>query len=237
MTVKTKAAVKRSTKPATKPTETDPQSDYRPASDNTPVWALAWDKERGVATLHSINEIKRAWADASTMLWIDLTQPTEEVVHEMAAMFNIHPLVVEDILERNQRAKVEVSDDTLHLVMFALEHSDMLTAHEFEIVLGHRFLLTVHDDTGPSPREAPFRRRDTSTYLAGGPDFVLWAITDWLVDGYFPVFDQVGDEIDALEEEIIDKPGRWVVERLSTSAATSSRSGTRSLLSARSSTS
>ena len=130
-------------------------------------------------------------------------------------MFNIHPLVVEDILERNQRAKIEVSDDTLHLVMFALRTTaTRRTAHEFEIVLGHRFLLTVHDDTGPSPREAPFRRRDTSAYLAGGPDFVLWAITDWLVDGYFPVFDQVGDEIDALEEAIIDKPGRWVVEQL-----------------------
>ena len=60
---------------------------------------------------------------------------------------------------------------------------DKLVAHEYEIVLGHRFLLTAHDGVGPSPREAPFRRRDTSSYLAGGTDFVLWAICDWLVDG------------------------------------------------------
>ena len=43
---------------------------------------------------------------------------------------------------------------------------------------------------------------------------MLWAICDWLVDGYFPVFDDVGDQIDALEEAILDKPSRWIVEQL-----------------------
>ena len=199
-------------------TKIDKQSPSAPAGeeelDEAAVWALSWDKDRGVATLHSLNEVKHVYADPNALLWIDLSKPPDDVVHEVAALFNIHPLVVEDILERNQRAKVEVWDDTLHLVMFALRHEDKLDAHEFEIVLGHRFLLTVHDDKGPSPRQAPFRRRDTSTYLAGGPDFVLWAICDWLVDGYFPVFDEVGDQIDALEEAIIDKPSRWIVEQL-----------------------
>ena len=184
------------------------------AVDDSPVWALAWVKSGGIKTLHSVNDIRRAYEDASSNMWIDLAEPDAATVHELAALFNIHALVVEDILERNQRAKIEIADDTLHLVMFALRHQDTLYAHEFEIVLGHRFLLTVHDNVGPSPREAPFRRRDTSAYLAGGPDFVLWAICDWLVDGYFPVFDEVGDQIDALEEAILDKPSRWIVEQL-----------------------
>ena len=185
------------------------------SADDAPVWALAWDGGKaGAVVLHTINDIRHAYENEKGTTWVDLTDPSEEVVQELAGLFNIHALVVEDILERNQRAKIEISDDTLHLVMFALRHEDKLFAHEFEIVLGHRFLLTVHDARGPSPREAPFQRRDTSTYLAGGPDFVLWAICDWLVDGYFPVFDEVGDQIDSLEEAIIDKPGRWVVEQL-----------------------
>jgi magnesium transporter len=192
----------------------EPTTNAPPEADDSPVWALAKHKQGGVVTLHAINDIKRAYGEPESSLWVDLTKPTEDVVQEFAALFEIHPLVVEDILESNQRAKIEVAEDTLHMVMFALEHNDTLAAHEFEIVLGHRFLLTVHDETGPSPREAAFQRRDTSGYMGGGPDFVLWAITDWLVDGYFPVFDQVGDEIDALEEAIIDKPGRWIVEQL-----------------------
>jgi magnesium transporter len=186
-----------------------------PVDDDSPVWALAWDGGKsGVRSLHTINDIRHAYENPQGSIWVDLIDPPEATVNELAAMFNIHALIVEDILERNQRAKIEVSDDTLHLVMFALRHEDKLYAHEFEIILGHRFLLTVHDGKGPSPREAPFRRRDTSTYLEGGPDFVLWAICDWLVDGYFPVFDEVGDQIDGLEEAILDKPSRWIVEQL-----------------------
>ena len=148
------------------------------AVDDSPVWALAWVKSGGIKTLHSVNDIRRAYEDASSNMWIDLAEPDAATVHELASLFNIHALVVEDILERNQRAKIEIADDTLHLVMFALRHQDTLYAHEFEIVLGHRFLLTVHDSVGPSPREAPCRRRDIAA-VSRGPDFVLWAICDW----------------------------------------------------------
>ena len=179
-----------------------------------PVWALAWDKPTGVRTLDTLDEIRGAFERTGARVWIDLADPPPQVIHDLAALLKIHPLVVEDVLERNQRAKVEMSGEQLHLVMFALTHPAELVAHEFEIVLGERFLLTVHAADAPSPRDAPFRRRDTSAYLAGGPDFVLWAICDWLVDGYFPVFDQVGDEIDGLEEDVMDRPNSWIIQRL-----------------------
>jgi magnesium transporter len=193
---------------------TEPEPDPEQSATPTPVWALAWDKSSGVRTLETLEEIRAAYQHSSTRIWIDLAEASPEVVHDLAVLLKLHPLVVEDILERNQRAKVELSGDHLHLVMFALTHSAELVAHEFEIVLGERFLLTAHDAVGPSPREAPFRRRDTSAYLEGGPDFVLWAICDWLVDGYFPVFDQVGDEIDGLEEDVMDRPSSWIVQRI-----------------------
>jgi magnesium transporter len=180
----------------------------------TPVWALAWEKSVGARTLDSVEEIRAAYGHPESRIWIDLADPSPDVVHDLGAMIDLHPLVVEDILERNQRAKVEVSGKNVHLVMFALTHGAELIAHEFEIVLGERFLLTSHDADGPSPRDAPFRRRDTSAYLGGGADYLLWAICDWLVDGYFPVFDQVGDEIDGLEEDVMDRPSVWIVQRL-----------------------
>jgi magnesium transporter len=180
----------------------------------SPVWALAWDKAGGVRTLDSVEEIRAAYGHPEARIWIDLADPSPDVVHDLGALIDLHPLVVEDILERNQRAKVEVSGKNVHLVMFALTHGAELIAHEFEIVLGERFLLTSHDADGPSPRDAPFRRRDTSAYLGGGADYLLWAICDWLVDGYFPVFDQVGDEIDGLEEDVMDRPSVWIVQRL-----------------------
>ena len=180
------------------------------------VWALTWDKASGVRTLDSLDDIRAAFQRPASRVWIDLADPPPQVIHDLAALLDIHPLVVEDVLERNQRAKIEMSGDQLHLVMFALTHPAELVAHEFEIVLGERFLLTTHAADAPSPRDAPFRRRNTSAYLAGGADFVLWAICDWLVDGYFPVFDDVGDTIDGLEEDVMDRPNTWIVQRLFT---------------------
>jgi magnesium transporter len=57
-------------------------------------------------------------------------------------------------------------------------------------------------------------RRGVGAYLSDGADYLLWAIVDGLVDGYFPVFDRLGDEIDDLQDDVIRRPTTWVVERL-----------------------
>jgi magnesium transporter len=82
-------------------------------------------------------------------------------------------------------------------------------------VLGQRFVLTSHD-ADMDPKTAPFMRRDPGAHLGQGPDYLLWLIADWLVDDYFPVFDKLGDEIDDLEVDVMNRPNKWIVERLFT---------------------
>ena len=50
--------------------------------------------------------------------------------------------------------------------------------------------------------------RDPTGHLQAGTDYLLWAVADWLVDGYFPVFDQLGDEIDDLQVDVIAQPNQ-----------------------------
>jgi magnesium transporter len=178
-------------------------------------WALSWSEAGGTQTLTGLNAIKKAYADKHARLWIDLVSPDATLLTTLAKLLGLHPLITEDILERNQRAKIEQTGDALHLVMFALGYEGEVVPHELDIVLGARFLLTAHD-ADVDLRGAPFMRHDPGVHLAEGPDFMLWSITDWLVDQYFPVFDKLGDEIDELEVEVIRKPGTWVVERLFT---------------------
>jgi magnesium transporter len=168
-----------------------------------------------VQTLTGLDAIKTAYADTQTRLWIDLRSPDATLLAELTKLLGLHPLVSEDILERNQRAKIEKTGDALHLVMFALEFDGEVVPHELDLVLGARYLLTSHD-ADIDLRDAPFMRREPGTRLQQGADFMLWAVTDWLVDQYFPVFDRLGDEIDALEVDVIRRPGTWVVERLFT---------------------
>ena len=163
--------------------------------------------------LNSVAEVRDALDTVDQRIWVDVVSPQHEELSELAEVLGLHPLIVEDILESNQRAKVEIYPDAMHLVMFGLSYQGEIQAHEIDIVLGERYLLTAHDDD-IDPRGAPFTKREEGFHLGGGPDYVLWAIADWIVDGYFPVFDRLGDEIDDLEADVMRKPNSWIVERL-----------------------
>ena len=169
---------------------------------------------RSTQTLGAFDELKAVYARPDTRVWIDLEDPDRELLDELTKLLGLHPLITEDILESNQRAKVEVTGENLHIVIFALHHDDdRIVNHEIDIVLGQRFLLTVHDPS-VKPRDAPFMSRNSGAHLDGGVDYTLWAVCDWIVDDYFPVFDTIGDEIDELEDAVMRSANRSIVERL-----------------------
>ncbi|HEY5488323.1 MAG TPA: magnesium/cobalt transporter CorA [Candidatus Limnocylindrales bacterium] len=175
---------------------------------------MTWSQSEGTQTLGAFDELKAVYARPDTRVWIDLEDPDRELLDKMTKLLGLHPLITEDILESNQRAKVEVTGANLHIVIFALHHDDdRIVNHEIDIVLGQRFLLTVHDPS-VKPRDAPFMSRNSGAHLDGGVDYTLWAVCDWIVDDYFPVFDTIGDEIDELEDAVMRAANRSIVERL-----------------------
>jgi len=199
--------------PSRRRLEQDSQSRVDDAT--TVTWALAWSEAAGLRTLIGLDAVRRAYADELTRLWIDLSSPDRPALDGLGEVLGLHPLVIEDILEQNQRAKVEENNGVLHIVMFALSYEGEIVTHEIDIVLGARFLLTSHD-AAIDLRDSPFVRREPSVHLAEGVDFTLWMIADWMVDDYFPVFDRLGDEIDQLEDDVMRRPSNWIVERLFT---------------------
>lgn len=146
--------------------------------------------------------------------WIDLTDPTPAQVAEVGSLLGLHELIVEDILEGNQRAKIEVTDNRIQLVVFALSYGDPIVEHEIDVVLGDGFLLTVHDAGWDPGATHHLRAEGLAGVLARGPDHLLWALCDGLVDGYFPVLDRLGDEIDLLQDAVIAKATPGSLERL-----------------------
>jgi magnesium transporter len=98
-------------------------------------------------------------------------------------------------------------------VMFWIAHEGEITEIEIDLVLNHRSLLTVHEP-GWDPFTLPQLRGDPANVLRRGPDFLLYALTDGIVDAYFPVLDAIEDEIDALQDDVIAHPNSWTLERL-----------------------
>ena len=97
--------------------------------------------------------------------------------------------------------------------MFWIAYEGEVTELEIDIVLDHRSLLTVHEP-GWDPFTLPQLRGDGPALLKRGPDFLLYAITDGIVDAYFPVLDAIEDEIDAIQDDVIARPTTWTLERL-----------------------
>ena len=153
--------------------------------------------------------------DART--WVDLTDASADVITTTARQLGLHPLVAEDIVERNERAKVQLVGDVIHVVAFVLERDansgDEVETHEIDFVLGRRFLLSAHPASW-DPNAAHQLKMGIAEVLEHGPDFLLWALIDSIVDGYFPIFDRLGDEIDDVQDSAVERAVRSTLERL-----------------------
>ncbi len=168
----------------------------------------------GVVDATGLEAIPSAPFPDGTTAWIDISGPSAEQVGAITRLIGLHELIAEDILEGNQRAKIEVTDDRIHIVMFALRYGDPIQPSEIDMVLGDGFLLTVHAAEWDPRATHHLRGEGLGAILASGPDHLLWAICDDLVDGYFPLMDKLGDEIDLIQDAVIEQGTPQVLERL-----------------------
>lgn len=152
-------------------------------------------------------------ADPERTLWIDLASADLAQVTTVTEALRLHPLVAEDIIEGNQRSKIELTDEHIHMVLFILRYGESMTASEVDIVVGKGFLLTVHGATW-DPWGTQHLREGVESVLRRGPDHLLWAIVDAIVDAYFPFIDRVVDAIDALEDVVVTRTSPEALQRI-----------------------
>jgi magnesium transporter len=164
----------------------------------------------GAVALTRLPELLRL-PDAA--VWVDLVTPTVKQAEQVAKALSLHPLILEDVLEGNQRAKIETTDGVVHIVLFHLAYGERVVTSELDIVLGLGFLLTVHEGDW-DPRAGNHLHGGVGPILRHGPDHLLWAIADDLVDGYFPFADRLGDAIDDIQDEVVRKATPATVDRL-----------------------
>jgi magnesium transporter len=164
-------------------------------------------------TLTGLDALRHAVGESSARHWVDLADPSPALLDAVAAELGLHPLIAEDILERNQRPKLELTDGFAHLVVFAVDWERELLVDEIDIVLGSSFLLTVHTPYW-RPHDAQHLRQGVAPLLAQGTDYLLWALLDHVVDNYYPVFDRIEDVIDDLEDRIVSRPDPATLDQL-----------------------
>ncbi|MFD6416575.1 magnesium and cobalt transport protein CorA [Streptomyces sp. NPDC060194] len=150
-------------------------------------------------TFHQLREHE------DSVAWIGLYRPSDTELHTLAAEFDLHPLAIEDAREAHQRPKLERYGDTLFVVLRAaryLDDSEEIEFGELHVFVGPDFLVTVRHGAAPDLSAVRERMERTPELLALGPEAILYAILDAVVDGYVPVVTGVQNDIDEIETEV-----------------------------------
>jgi magnesium transporter len=194
-------------------TQLNQASPSRPGAGTIRIAAIVADRveeSEDAAGLAGLGDLVR---QPGASVWVDLVTPTAEQAQAVGAALALHPLIVEDVLEGNQRAKIETTDGMIHVVLFHLTYDEKVATSELDIVLGPGYLLTVHEASW-DPRNSNKLRSGIGPVLRHGPDHLLWALADDIVDGYFPFADRLGYAIDDVQDQVVRKATPAVLEKL-----------------------
>jgi magnesium transporter len=144
-------------------------------------------------------------------LWIhveglhDLT-----VVEAIGKRFDLHPLVLEDLVNTTQRPKAEDTGDYLFCIVKMINYSSEaaeIGAEQLGLVLGPSFLLTFRESRGNEFHDLRDRIRTGKGRLrTSGVDYLAYGLVDTVVDDYFVSLEQLADRIEIVEEELVTSP-------------------------------
>ncbi len=138
-------------------------------------------------------------------LWVDVVDPTHEELKRIGEEFGFHPLSVEDAERGGQRPKIDQYDGYQFIVFYGLTiEGERCKGHEVAIFLGKHFMVTCHDSQLRVISETAERWKANVHALGShGASFLLYSLLDSIVDGYFPVLDEIAERADTLEEMIL----------------------------------
>jgi magnesium transporter len=143
-----------------------------------------------------------------SMAWIGLYRPAEAQLMSAAAQFGLHELCVEDAITAHQRPKLERYGDTLFVVLRSAHYRDETEEVDFgelHLFVGPNFVLTVRHSQAPDLAAVRRRLEDNPDLLRRGPEAVLYAVLDAVVDGYAPVVAGLQTDIDEIETEVFGR--------------------------------
>ena len=138
--------------------------------------------------------------------WINIDgRCPEPVLRRLGQAFRIHPLIIRDLFNRAQRAKVEEYRNYLHIVAKMIYYADgRLVVEHVNLILGSNYVITVGETAGDVFDGVRALLQNEDAYVrTAGSDYLAYLLLDAIVEGYFDVLDVLDQKIDELEEEVM----------------------------------
>ncbi|MEO8202058.1 MAG: magnesium/cobalt transporter CorA [Gemmatimonadota bacterium] len=152
----------------------------------------------------------RQYTDNDAVTWVDVQGLGDEtVLRQIAEIFDIHPLALEDAVNVPQRPKSE-SYEEQHLFiarMTRVVDQVRIETEQVSFFVGKRYVLTIQERSGDV--FDPVRKRvrvGKGPIRRMGPDYLAYALIDTIIDAYYPLIELIGDQLAELEEAILTRP-------------------------------
>jgi magnesium transporter len=158
--------------------------------------------------------------DDKRTTWINVTGLEQtNYIQAVSEHFGIHPLNQEDIVNTEQRPKVEEYEEYLYLVirMLMADAPGNIEAEQVSIIIGKNWIVSFQERPGDVFESVRNRLRTGKGRIRrGGADFLLYALVDAIVDGYFDGFEKLGDWMEKVEEELTTDPSTATLQKINT---------------------
>lgn len=165
--------------------------------------------------LASVDELG-AWLGKGRIVWLNICGLGDlEVLQKLGKQLDLHPLALEDVVNVNQRAKVETFAPWTFIVARMAPENEEKRTEQVSFFLKPGMVVTFQEYPGDSFEPVRERLRHNAPRLhSKGADYLTYALLDALIDAYFPVLDHCGDRLEELEETVLHQPSEAVLEDL-----------------------
>ena len=157
--------------------------------------------------------------ETATVTWVNVDGVHDaSVIEKLGARFDIHPLVLEDIMTTTQRPKTEDLVSSVFVVLRMIEYDEQcsgMTADQLSVILGPNYVISFQETAGDCFDPVRERIRNGKGRIRKlGPDYLAYALVDAVVDNYFFVLERLSEKIDDLEERLIAEPRRELLHEI-----------------------
>lgn len=160
------------------------------------------------------------YLDKESVSWVEVQGlGDEDILRRLGKVFDLHPLVLEDIVNVAERPKIEDYEDHLVIIcrmVVPKERRYGFYSEQVSLVLGKHYLLTVQEEPEHDCLEGVRSRicNNKGTIRKRKADYLAYAVLDAIVDGFFPVLERYGERIEELEEEVIVNPTPQTLQKI-----------------------
>ncbi|MDD2485550.1 MAG: magnesium/cobalt transporter CorA [bacterium] len=171
------------------------------------------DKQGNLRKDLPLSEISELIGIEGNLVWLDILHPTEDDYLMLQEEFGFHPLAIEDTRSEEQRPKLDDYKDYLFIISkYAFRNEDEIGATFLSIFVGPRYLVTVHQKRISAVENVIARWERYGEMRAEGVAYLLYALLDSILQGYFPLLDEIDDMMDDIEDRVLSGQGHDIMD-------------------------